>query len=400
MQRYLILVSAVVMQMCLGATYSWSIYVQPIREMTGLLQGPTQMPFTLFYFAFPGTMILSGTLLPILGPRLCAIAGGVFFGGGWMLAGLGGSHFGFTVLGIGLLGGIGVGMAYIVPISVCMQWFPKYKGMITGIAVAGFGGGAAMVSQVGGLLMSSRGFTPFDTFLFFGIVFLFLVTLAGTTMQNPPDASKQRPLPLMTRDILPRKPFRVLYLAMFAGLVAGFAVNANLKELYPFDVEAGILAVSLFAVANALGRVIWGIVFDRFPSAAAIQANLLLQALVLAAAPWLLTSSAGLQTVAVLTGFNYGGVLVVYVSSAARIWGSEHVGQVYGWLFSANIFASISPILAGFAFDIYGDFKLALWTISSLLFVVVIVVRMQSGEVNVHPPEKSFSPAVPEGREA
>ena len=71
MQRYRILAAAVLMQVCLGATYSWSVYVRPIREITGLLQGPVQLPFTVFYFVFPATMLLTGTLLPRLGPRFC-----------------------------------------------------------------------------------------------------------------------------------------------------------------------------------------------------------------------------------------------------------------------------------------------------------------------------------------
>ncbi len=383
MRPYLILVSAVVMQMCLGATYSWSVYVQPIRELTGLLQGPVQAPFTFFYFVFPGTMMLSGTLLPFLGPRRCAMLGGILFGSGWMLASLGDLYFGFTVLGIGLLAGIGVGMAYIVPISVCIQWFPKHKGLVTGIAVAGFGGGAAMVSQVGGFLMTDCGFTPFDTFRFFGILFMLLVTLAGSTMVNPEDPDRKKPLPLQTADILPKPNFRILYFAMFTGLAAGFAVNANLKELFPGqNVEAGILAVSLFAVANAAGRITWGILFDRIRSATAVQANLLCQAAVLIAGPWILTSPTGLQLFAVLTGFNYGGVLVVYVSSAARSWGKEHVGQVYGWLFSANIPASVSPILAGMVYDYAGDFTGALWVIGCLLIVAAGVVLVKAGVLN------------------
>jgi OFA family oxalate/formate antiporter-like MFS transporter len=384
LKRYLILVSAVAMQMCLGATYSWSVYVEPIRELTGLLQGPVQAPFTVFYFAFPGTMMLAGTLLPLLGPQRCAVIGGVLFGGGWMLGGLGVYNFGFTVLGIGLLAGIGVGMAYIVPISVAIQWFPENKGLVTGVAVAGFGGGAALVSKLGGWMMTGLGYSPFETFTVFGAAFFLLVVLAGSTMVNPPDAERNRPLPLMPREILPRRAFKVLYFAMFAGLTAGFAVNANLKELFPASaVEAGVTAVALFAVANAAGRVSWGVIFDRVRSATAIRANLLAQALVLLAAPFLLRSAEGLWTVALLTGFNYGGVLVVYVNAAARNWGSAHVGQVYGWLFSANIPAALSPIFAGLAFDHFGDFRVALTVIAVLLIAAALVVWREVPTVNV-----------------
>ncbi|MFN2357941.1 MAG: MFS transporter [Desulfotignum sp.] len=384
--RYLILVCAVLMQICLGATYSWSVYVQPLKGLTGLAQGPVQIPFTVFYFVFPLTMMVAGGFLPKIGPRISAMAGGVLFGGGWLLAGLGSHSFVFTILGIGVLAGIGAGMAYIVPISVCIRWFPQSKGLVTGIAVAGFGGGAAMVSQVGGFLTTTLGYTPFQTFFAFGILFFCLVVLAGSVMQFPKTAQTIAPLSaLKPAQVMGHANFQLLYLAMFMGLAAGFAVNANLKEIFSGNghaTEIGITAVSLFALANAAGRVIWGALFDRVQAAGAIQANLICQAAVLAAAPLLTGSAWGFWGFALVTGFNYGGVLVIYVSSAARSWGSGHISRVYGWLFTANIPASLSPILAGFVFDIYHDFTPALAGLAVLLAGTVLVIRQKSAVIN------------------
>lgn len=262
MKRYRVLAAAVVMQMCLGATYSWSVYVAPLREVLGLLQGAAQFPFSVFYFLFPATAILTGTLLPRLGPRRCAVAGGVAFGGGWCLASLGGHHFGLTVLGVGVLAGVGAGLAYLVPIATCVQWFPRHQGLVTGVAVAGFGGGAALVSQVAGRLLAAGG-SPFDAFRVLGLTFLVLAVAAGWNLEDPPGAAARRPQPLPLARVVRRPAFRVLYLAMAAGLAAGFTVNANLKELFPpGGLPVGVLAVSLFAVANAAGRVGWRFGFD------------------------------------------------------------------------------------------------------------------------------------------
>lgn len=384
--RYLILVSAVLMQICLGATYSWSVYVQPIKTLTGLSQGPVQIPFTVFYFVFPLTMMIAGGFLPKIGPRISAMAGGLLFGGGWIVAGLGSHNFVFTILGIGVLAGIGAGMAYIVPIAVCIRWFPRSKGLVTGIAVAGFGGGAAMVSQVGGFLTTSLGYTPFQTFYIFGTLFLCLVVLAGSVMQFPETAQTIAPLSaLKPGQVMGHANFQLLYLAMFMGLAAGFAVNANLKEIFSENghaTEIGITAVSLFALANAAGRVIWGALFDRIRSSTAIQANLICQAAVLAAAPLLTGSAWGFWGFALITGFNYGGVLVIYVSSAARSWGSGHISRVYGWLFTANIPASLSPIAAGIVFDITRDFTPALAGLAVLLAGTVLLIRQKSTVIN------------------
>ena len=367
------------MQMCLGATYSWSVYVQPIKSLTGLLQGPVQTPFTVFYFTFPALMMVAGMVLPRLGTRRSAMLGGALFGCGWILAGLGRTHFAFTVLGIGLVSGIGAGFAYIVPIAVGIQWFPENKGLVTGVAVAGFGGGAALVSQAGGALMAYQGFTPFQTFFLLGAAFLVVTTVSGSFMIPPSAAGRQRTQPLKLKAVTRGADFRLLYLAMCVGLVAGFTVNANLKELHAgLGVEAGIAAVSIFAVANAAGRILWGLLFDRVTSTSAIRANLLFQALVLAAAPLVVRTAAGLWAVAALTGFNYGGVLVLYVSSTARRWGNEHVARIYGWLFTANIPAAVAPMLAGIAYDRLGSFTLPLYIVAGLLIGMAFVFRCRA----------------------
>jgi OFA family oxalate/formate antiporter-like MFS transporter len=169
---------------------------------------------------------------------------------------------------------------------------------------------------------------------------------------------------------------------MFTGLAAGFAVNANLRDLFPGSgVRAGILAVSLFAVANALGRILWGGLFDRVSARGVLRANLLCQAAVLLCGPWFLDSEPGLIAFACLTGLNYGGVLVIYASSSARIWGNENVGQVYGWLFSSNVLAALAPLLAGLAYDLSGEFTTVLRVIGALLLAAAIGMgRAGAGE--------------------
>lgn len=363
------------MQLCLGATYSWSVYVLPLRQLTGLLQGPVQLPFSVFYFAFPATMIVTGTIMHRLGTRFCAAFGGLLFGGGWLLASLGSHHFGLTVAGIGFTSGIGAGLAYIVPIAVGIQWFPEHKGLVTGVAVAGFGGGAAIVSQIAGLLIS-RGFTPFQTFRVFGLAFLVIIFTAGLTMVPPPETRKQKIKELPLKEILSNQKFWLLYFAMFCGLAAGFAVNANLKELYAeATIRAGATAVSLFAIANALGRISWGFIFDKIKPPTAIQANLLSQAaLLVAGISFLFHTYKGFLVFSFLAGFNYGGILVLYASSSASIWGKERVGQVYGWLFSSNIPAALAPLLAGFAYDTFGNFMVPLGMISLILIIATYLI--------------------------
>jgi OFA family oxalate/formate antiporter-like MFS transporter len=118
-QRYIVLGAAVLLQLCLGATYSGAIFVEPLRELFGLGgQGRVQLPFSLFYVVFPLTMIGAAELAERRGVRQAAVVGAVLFACGWLTAGLAGERLGFgaVVVGIGLLGGVGAGIAYVVPI--------------------------------------------------------------------------------------------------------------------------------------------------------------------------------------------------------------------------------------------------------------------------------------------
>jgi len=366
------------MQMCLGATYAWSIFVHFLRQETGIGQGPAQLPFSVFYIAFPITVIVAGTLLERLGPQRCAMLGGLVFGGGWFLAGFGGTHFAFVVLGVGLMGGLGVGLAYLVPITTGVLWFPRHRGLVTGVAVSGFGGGAAIISKTANYLMTTGGASPFEAFWMFGGVFLLLIVAAGWFLRYPPDYSAPRTSSFRPPGALRERTFWLLYLAMFAGLAAGVTVSANLKQLRAgLSSSAGANAVALFALTNAFGRVCWGLVFDRVRSAGAIRANLLLQAVLLLAAPWLLKTDYGLPCLALLAGFNYGGVLVLYAATAARRWGAQHLGRIYGWLFSANIPASFCPVLAGFAYDATGSFTIPLLVLVPIVAGAALLVRRE-----------------------
>lgn len=379
---YLVVLFAIIMQLCLGSTYSWSVYVKDIKMLLNITQASAQLPFSIFYFVFPATMIFSGKILNRLGPSMATILGGSLFGLGWIISSFGGNNFIFSILGNGFIAGIGAGIAYIVPISTCIKWFPDKKGLITGLAVAGFGGGAAIVSYAGGYFLS-LGWTPFDFFRLLGFVFLFSIVSSGFFMRNPDSStSSSTQKSISYREIITDKRFILLYFAMFTGLAAGFAVNANIKELSKIaTVSAGVGAVAFFAIFNAIGRIIWGGLFDKIEFSKALSLNLIFQGIILFLFPIILNFQSGLQIFALLTGFNYGGVLVMYAGTVARIWGAERMGVIYGLLFSSNIPGAIAPIFAGYVYDKTGSFTLALYIIGILLILGVVAVALLSKKI-------------------
>ncbi|MCX7046698.1 MAG: MFS transporter, partial [Candidatus Sumerlaeota bacterium] len=299
---------------------------------------------------------------------VCAVCGGLVFGAGWMLASLGVHHYFFTALGIGVVGAIGVGMAYLVPISTLILWFPRHKGLVTGVSVAGFAAGAALVTKCAHYFMASCELTPFRCFLLLGAMFVIVTPLAGAFMARPPHSQAAARRPVRLKEFLGHPQFALLYFAMFTGLMSGFTVIANLKQVSPGATAAsGVMALSLLALANAAGRIAWGQIFDQKPSRVILSVNLFAQAVVLFISPWLTRTPVGLAVFAILSGFNYGGILVLYAVMTARVWGAEKVAPIYGWLFSCNIPASLSPWVAGMIYDHWHSFTVPLWAIAGAM---------------------------------
>jgi len=188
MNRWMVVVGAVLIQLCLGAIYAWSVFTKPLVE-SGWSKAQTQAVFAAGLAAFAIVMVIAGRIMPKLGPRIVAMAGGVVLGLGYLLGGLaGGTDFISLFILIGIVGGSGIGLAYVVPIAVGMRWFPDKKGLITGLAVAGFGFGALLWVKLAGSwgqLIASQGLS--QTFIIYGIVFLVVVVIGGIWMKFPPE---------------------------------------------------------------------------------------------------------------------------------------------------------------------------------------------------------------------
>ena len=227
--------------------------------------------------------------------------------------------------------------------------------------------------------------TPFDTFRLLGLAFLIIVTLSGLLMISPP-ATAQNPhhAPLPWKTVLGRKTFWILYLTMFFGIAAGFIINTNLTKLYQGpNVKVALAAVSIFAIANAAGRILWGFIFDRIQARTAIFANAVLQSALLFGHFWLLDNPTGFLIFSFIMGLNYGGMLVIHASASSRYWSLAHLAQVYGWLSSANILASQVPVLAGKAYEKTGSFTLPITLAAiGLLAASLIALRQIVPEEN------------------
>jgi MFS transporter, OFA family, oxalate/formate antiporter len=181
--RSILAIAGVFMQMALGAVYAWSVFRIPLTHSYGWTVSQVTLAFELAILVLGFAAFAGGIWMRRSGPRRVAIAAAVLYGLGTALAGF--SHnLTMLYLTYGVIGGAGLGLGYIVPIATLVRWFPDKRGMITGIAVAGFGAGALVTAPIAQRLIASVGVS--GTFLILGIAYFVIILLAAIVMQNPP----------------------------------------------------------------------------------------------------------------------------------------------------------------------------------------------------------------------
>jgi OFA family oxalate/formate antiporter-like MFS transporter len=381
--RWKVVVGAVLIQLCLGAIYAWSVFTPDLKD-AGWSKVQTQVVFSLGLAFFAIVMVFAGRKLATWGPQRLAIAGGITLGAGYAIGSLaGGTNFWVVLIGIGIVGGSGIGLAYVVPIAVGMRWFPDHKGMITGAAVAGFGFGALgwvkLAGNWGGLI-DSIGLE--GTFLTYGIAFAMLVLLGSMWMKmpaegwlpegfEPPKASGQGGEEFTPKEMLRTPQFHLISLTFMVSAGAGL-MAIGLMKLYPIEALmdngvleddasaiAGTAMAVFFSLANGIGRLAWGALSDKLGrknsvvTMAASQGVFLILFVAMAGNEW------SLYIAATLIGFNFGGNFALFPALTADEFGNGAVGKNYPWVFlSYGAGGIIFPILGGWLGDI-GNFPLA-----------------------------------------
>src|SRR5436190_10533202 len=178
--RWVIAIAGVFLQVALGAVYAWSVFRVPLAKQFGWSISEVTLTFTISIFVLGVAAFFGGLWLNRKGPRIVAMTGGLLYGVGVFLASFSANKLWWLYLSYGVIGGIGLGFSYIVPIAVLVKWFPDRRGLITGIAVGGFGAGALVTAPVAQRLIHSVG--VLSTFAYLGIAFLIVTVVCGYFM--------------------------------------------------------------------------------------------------------------------------------------------------------------------------------------------------------------------------
>jgi OFA family oxalate/formate antiporter-like MFS transporter len=350
--------AAFCMQLALGAVYGWSVFLNPLREQFGASKPEANLTFTITLAVLGVTAGFGGNLQRRIGPRATATLAGILYGSGVVLSGFA-PNLATIYLTYGVLGGIGLGLGYIVPLAVLIKWFPDKRGFITGLAVTGFGLGALITSPLATEMIKAHGLQ--NTLAALGAAYLAIVVLAAQFLRPAPEnyvppgwtpAATQTPsagAELTLADAL-RTPHWYLLWAMLAlNVTAGAAlisVAAPLaQELAHVGPALGAMAVCLISLFNGLGRLIWGAVSDRIGRAPTFTALFLLQTVAFAVLPAVDHFSVLLLPIAVVA-LCYGGGFGTMPAFATDVFGPKHAGTIYGAMLTAwSAGAIVGPLL-------------------------------------------------------
>jgi len=388
MQKWIVLAAGVILQTLLGGVYAWSVFTPALTSDYGLSNAQCGLIFGVTIATFSVATVPAGRLLGVLGARILASIGVCLFATGYLVASLSQGHFPLLLLGIGIIAGVGIGTAYVCPLSVCMQWFPKHRGLVTGLAVAGFGGGAVLLSSAAKHLLHADTRNVLQVFQLIGIGYGAVALIAALLLCAPGSktatsyAGKQQ---LAGSDGVLSLPFLLLCIGMFAGTFAGLLIAGNLTPLIEaagFPGRIATLAISVFAFGNASGRIAWGHIHDRLNSHATILLSLGLLAIALL--PLLFVMPTVIMLVAIwCCGCGFGACFVVYAMAVVQKFGIERFPCLYPVCFLGYGLAGlIAPGLGGSIADATGSYTAAL-TLSLVVVVAAMLIIALAAKVRV-----------------
>jgi OFA family oxalate/formate antiporter-like MFS transporter len=377
MRRYLVVAAAVVMQVCLGGVYAWSVFVPPLRAQFGYSSTQTQLVFGFTIALLCAASLATGPLHDRFGPRRLAMTGGLFLMSGYLLASVGGGRFPVLLAALGGLNGMAVACCYLSAVATGVKWFPNNKGLVSGITIAGYGGGAILLSAIARLLLA-RGWPVLDIFRAVGLVYGPLVILAGSAMSVPAGAQAGAES-VSYRRLLRDRRFWLIAAGMFCGTYPGLAVIGNLKPLglsFGVSDRTATLAISALALGSFAGRIAWGAFQDRVGTRRATLLSLGMVGLSLLA----LFAGRGNGTAfllqAVFVGFCYGGSLALYTSQIPAFYGSARFGKIYSLAIQAHgLAAIIAPATGGAGFDLLGGMDAPIGLAAGVSFAGLVVCK-------------------------
>jgi len=388
LNRWWIAVAGVCLQMALGAAYAWSVFRIPLSKEFGWSISQVTLTFTISWFFLGCSSVVGGLWMKRIGPRFVAMTAGLLWGGGVFLASFSANRLWWLYLTYGVIGGIGLGMGYIVPITVLVKWFPDHRGLITGIAVAGFGAGSLFSAPAAGWLMPHVGLLP--TFSYLGVVYGVIAVAASSFMRNPPEGwhpagwtpsakhiSQRTDRDYTLGEALGTWQWWAICLLMSINTMAGLSIVSQaspiFQEMGKTSAATAASLVGIISIGNGAGRIFWAWVSDLTTRKTAFFLMYLVEAVLF----WTYHTIGSLTVLGIITFvlvMCYGGAYGITPAFAADYFGPRDVGSIFGLMMLPWAFASaFGPSLFAYRRQIDGNYVQGLYLIAGMITIALIL---------------------------
>jgi OFA family oxalate/formate antiporter-like MFS transporter len=376
------------MQMALGAVYAWSVFRTPLSERFHWSISQVTFTFTICIFVLGVTAFFGGLWLNKSGPRVVALTASLLYGLGVFLASFSANRLWWLYLSYGIIGGTGLGFGYIVPVAVLVKWFPDRRGLITGIAVGGFGAGALVTAPVATRLIQKVGVLP--TFAYLGIAYLVVTLATGYFMKNPPpgwlpegwkpnasQVAQRAAFDYSLGEALRTWQWWALWLTLFLNVTAGISLISQeapiFREIAKVSaIDAGVM-VGIVSIGNAVGRILWAAASDVITRRWTFAIMFLCQVGLFWIMPDLI-SAAVLTLVSFIILMCYGGGFGTMPAFTADYFGSRNVGPIYGLMLTAwGCASAFGPLLIAHMRQSTGSYTRGLRTIAIIMAISLIM---------------------------
>jgi len=398
--RWVIAIAGVFLQIALGAVYAWSVFRIPLSKQFGWSISQVTFTFTISIFVLGFAAFFGGLWMNRVGPRTVALTAGTFYGLGVFLASFSANKLWWLYLSYGVIGGIGLGLGYIVPVATLVKWFPDRRGLITGIAVGGFGAGALITAPVATRLIQTVG--VLRTFAYLGVAYFIVTIIASLFMRNPPEGwqpegwtpSEKETAQRATHDFLLSEALKAwqwwaLWLILFLNTSAGIAIISQEAPIFEELTKASAIVaggmVGIASLGNGVGRVFWAWLSDLITRRGTFTVMFIVQVLLFWFLPTITVPSI-MTTVTFVILMCYGGGFGTMPAFTADYFGPKNVGPIYGLMLTAWSFASVfGPLYIARMRETTGNYSGALHFIAIVMFGSVLL------PIIVRPPRRERS---------
>lgn len=347
--RYVVLIGALLAQVTIAGLYAWSIFGTALQAERGWGGNAILFPYSLAQFVFAFATLASGRLVDKKGPRITLAIGGLLYGGGLILSSFVTSPS-LLFLTYGVITGAGVGFVYVCPLSTLIKWFPKNRGMITGLSVGVFGGGSIVFQKVISGFLTTTDVS--GAFLKLGLISMALILVGALFTNNPPDfvkkAVEKGAGDYTTAEMMKTGKFRITWVMYWLAVIPGLLVLGAAKnigiEVAGLDAAAAASIISILAISNAGSRLISGTLSDKFGTLNVLKMIFVITIVSLLSLSFFSSVKAAFYLGVIGVAIGYGGFLALFPTFTNQEFGSYRYGSNYGVVYQAYGLAALSGI--------------------------------------------------------